>query len=140
MRRPVGSFTLATLLIAAPSALAQDTDPSAVLTTGVRCSPAYARQDIEANIRKQGLPVETVLAVLNVVIGDAQRCAPIRDAATELVASPELAALVAPDPVAAQSQAIVAQTLAEANSRAGQLKFDVGPPPRNMTDGRAGSQ
>ena len=140
MTRPAGALTMATLLIAAPSAFAQDTDPSAVLTNGVRCSPAYARQDIEANIRKQGMPVETVLAVLNLVAGDAQRCAAIRDAATELVASPELAALAVPDPVAAQSQAIVAQTLAEANSRAGQLKFDVGPPPRNMTDGRAVSQ
>ncbi|MFT3724251.1 MAG: hypothetical protein QM773_11740 [Hyphomonadaceae bacterium] len=140
MARAAAPMTLATLLIAAPSALAQDPDPSATLTNGVRCSPAYAREDIEANIRKLTMPVETVLATLNLVSADAQRCVAIRDAATELAASPDLAALAGPDPAAARSQAMVAQTLADADSKAGQLKFEVGPPPRNMTNERPGSQ
>jgi hypothetical protein len=128
------------VLIAAPSAHAQDADPSAVLTAGVRCSPAYARADIETNIRKLILAPDLVLPALNLLAGVPQRCPAIRDAATELAASTTLAALTAPDPAVAQGQAIVAQTLAEANNKAGQLKFDVGPPPRNMTDGKAGSQ
>ncbi len=140
MARVAAPATLAALLIAAPSVLAQEPDPTIALTNGVRCSSAYARGDIEANVRKLTMPADAVLAALNLVAADAQRCAPIRDAATELAASPALPQLAAPDPAAAQSQAVIAQTLADANSKAGQLKFEVGPPPRNMTDGRSGSQ
>src|SRR5690348_13131613 len=125
MTRAARSITLATLLIAAPSALAQDPDPSVTLTNGVRCSPAYARGDMEANIRKLTMPAETVVAAPKLVAVDTQRCAPIRDAATELVASSDLAALIAPDPAVARSQALVAQTMAEANTKAGELKFEV---------------
>ncbi len=140
MARVAAPITLAVLLIGAPTAVAQEPDPTVALTNGVRCSPAYARGDIEANVRKLTMPADAVLAALNLVAADTQRCRAIRDAATELAASPILPQLAAPDPAAAQSQAIVAQTLADANSKAGQLKFEVGPPPRNMTDGRSESQ
>ena len=40
--------------------------------------------------------------------------------------------------ISAASGAIINATLAEADRRAASLKFEVGPPPRNVTRGREG--
>ena len=61
----------------------------------------------------------------------------MRDAANELVAVYPIAT-PAPveDPSALAAKHGIDQTLAEADRKAASLKFEVGPPPRNMTRGR----
>jgi hypothetical protein len=69
-------------------------------------------------------------------------CVITADPASEAVCMPPIApadaaAPIGPDEIAAASaRGVVAATLAEANRRVANLKFVIGPPPRNMTKGR----
>lgn len=136
MERYAGPCVLATLLTIAPSAFAQEPDLSAVLASNVRCA-ASAKDDLGYNLQKLTLPPETIGAALNLISSDPARCAPVREAAAALAAAYSAPPAPAPqDLVDAQTRAAVAQTLADADRRAAQLKFEVGPPPRNMTSGR----
>jgi hypothetical protein len=136
MERAAGLAVLATLLTFAPHAAAQEPDLSVVLTDGVRCT-ASARNDIVYNIKKSAAVPGDIGAALNLIAADQARCSPVREAATALAAG-YVAAAPAPAPEERQDEqnrAIVAQTLAEADRQAAQLRFEVGPPPRNMTRG-----
>jgi hypothetical protein len=122
----------------APFALAQDAELPGILTDGVRCLGVNAKDDLGLNVRKLEATPEAITAALNQVAADETRCAPVREAAAELAASYILASTPSEEELAERfAKAIVAQTLAEADSKAATMKFDVGPPPRNMTSGRA---
>lgn len=138
MARPAGLLALAALLILAPLADAQEPDLALALSEGVRCAPS-AKDDIGHNLKKATATPEAIGAALNLIAADQSRCAPMRDAATELAANypPLPVAPTSEDLADAQTRAVVAKTLAEADRQASQLKFDVGPPPRKMTSGRA---
>lgn len=126
----------------APVALAQDADIVGPLTENVRCFGANAREDLGFNIKKLGnATAEALGAALNQVANDAARCAPLREAAKELAATYVVVPELTPEEQAsASAREVVAQTLAEADRNAASMKFEVGPPPRNMTKGRgAGS-
>lgn len=143
LKRPFVVATLAaTLTWQAPAAVAQDTDIVGPLTENVRCFGANAKEDLGFNIKKLGNATADALGTaLNQVANDAARCAPMREAAKELAATYVVVPELTPEEEAsASARAVVAQTLAEADRNAASLKFEVGPPPRNMTKGRgAGS-
>ncbi|MDP3493652.1 MAG: hypothetical protein Q8R82_11090, partial [Hyphomonadaceae bacterium] len=113
-------------------------DITGPLTEGVRCFGSNAREDLGFNIKKLGdAAAEALGPALERVANDESRCAPLREAARELAAT----YVVVPEPSAGQqasvsSRLVVEQTLAEADRNAASLKFEVGPPPRNMTKGR----
>lgn len=122
----------------APLVSGQETDIVGPLTENVRCFGANAKEDLGYNIKKLGMPNDVIGAALNRVAADETRCAPMREAATELAG----ALIVVPPPTEEElavqsSRQVVAQTLAEADRRVGTLKFEAGPPPRNMTRDRA---
>jgi len=136
-RRLVHSVALTVVLsCSVPAALAQDANLVGSLTEGVRCSATNAKEDLESNIRKLQAANELIGAALGSVANDEGSCQPMRDAANELVAV-YLIATPAPveDPSAAARQ-VIDQTLADADRKAASMKFEVGPPPRNMTRGR----
>ena len=136
--RPLRFVVLAMALAgSAPLAGAQEVDIVGPLTDGVRCFGSSAKEDLEYNIKKLGTTNEVIAAGLNLVAGDTTRCGPMREAANEL-ASVYLMAIPADveDPAAILAGRVVEQTLAEADRNAANLKFEVGPPPRNMTKGR----
>lgn len=137
-KRPVRAIALAVLLAGlSPSAIAQDTDIIRSLTDGVRCVAPTAKEDLELNIKKLAAPADMIGVALGVVTNDEARCQPIRNAANELVA---VYAMATPAPVedaaAATAGRLIDETLADADGNAASLKFEVGPPPRNMTKGR----
>lgn len=119
------------------SAIAQDTDIVGPMTDGVRCLAPGARGDLELNIKKLAAPADVIGVALGVIANDETRCQPMRDAANELVA---VYAMATPAPVedaaAATAGRLIDETLADADRKAASLKFEVGPPPRNMTKGR----
>jgi len=133
-------FTIAGLAVAAaPVAAAQGSvDLVSQLLQGGRCSATSAKDDLEFNLKKlKDLAGSEIGTALNGIAADEARCAPIRDAAKALAAG----YVVVPAPseteqLQAAAQDIVMQALAEAEARATRLKFEVGPPPRNMTRGR----
>lgn len=137
--QPFRAVTLgATLVWLAPVALAQDAAIIGVLTENVRCFGANAREDLGFNVKKlENATADALIAALDQVANDAARCAPLREAAKELAATYTVVPELTPEEVAsASARERVAQTLAEADRNAASLKFEVGPPPRNMTKGR----
>lgn len=131
----------AAALLAAPCAIAQT--PAAgpdALTKDVACAASAAKPALDANVRKElgdGQGARSAMAArLNQISSDSTVCGPVRDAAKDL-ASTYAAADPASGPTASHApNAAVAEALAEAQRRLANLKFEVGPPPRNMTKGR----
>jgi hypothetical protein len=134
--RPVA--LTAALAVAAPHALAQDADIIGQLTSGVRCISFSAKEDLEFNIKKLGATGGDAISVaLTAVAADPQRCEPLRQAAGELAAAYAIVLLPSPEDLAAEAvRAKVKESLAEADAKAANMTFEVGPPPRNMTKGR----
>jgi hypothetical protein len=127
------------LTMLAPATFAQEVDVVGPLTEGVRCFGSNAREDLLFNVKKLEAADDVIGAALNAIAADEARCAPMREAATELAAT--YVVVPAPTPeeaVAISTRELVEKTLAEADRRAGSLKFEVGPPPRHMTKGRGG--
>ena len=75
-------------------------------------------------------------ARLNQISADGAVCQAIRDAAKDLATAYAQEDPAQQDEIVKASRAIVAETLAEAERRAANLQFEVGPPPRHMTKGR----
>ena len=125
------------LTLASSAASAQTADSlAAQIAKDAACNSPEARTGLQDNIAKAGAAPADILAALNAIAADAAACAPVRAAATELGA--ELAAVVAPDDsIAVASNLVVADALAEAERRATNMKFEVGPPPPRLTRGRS---
>jgi hypothetical protein len=136
--RPFRLLALTIVLAGSSSAaLAQDADIVGPLTEGVRCSGSNAKEDLEFNIRKLEATDEAISVALGLVANDEVWCQPMRDAANELIlVYPVATPAPVEDPSAITARQVIDQTLADADRKAASLKFEVGPPPRNMTRGR----
>lgn len=119
-----------------PCATAQEADLTAELTNGVRCIGGVASQDMQANIEKIASAPEVISSALGALSADEMQCSAIRIAAAELALSPVGQVPQEPSVVVTPADALVSQGLADAGRNADQLKFEVGPPPRNKTSGR----
>lgn len=127
------------MLFIAPSAQAQDASALAgTLAQGVRCEGANALTDLTANLAKvPSTAAEMVTTALTTLAADTKSCEPVRAAAQSLLSeggtvnSAEAKQL---DP----ARALVDATLAEADKRSAAMKFEVGPPPLNLSRGRRG--
>lgn len=127
------------MLAAFPAAQAQESDELAnKLAGGVRCDEANALADLSANLAKvPSAAAEMVTGALTALAADEATCEPVRAAALSLVAETGTladAGANAPDP----ARALVEATLVEADRRAAAMKFEVGPPPLNLSRGRRG--
>lgn len=135
MRIAIAAASL--LACAAPSTAQQASGLIADLRKDVVCSASGAKAGLEANVAKAAAAAADIDAALKAIAADPAICAPLREAALDISgtragasASPE-----APNAASSSRQA-VAQALAEADARASNLKFEVGPPPPNLTKGR----
>jgi hypothetical protein len=157
LRRPLERRLRTLVLLAAGAALvaypacAQDAGLADVLAANANCSSvADARASLEAAV---GLaPSDTtqsaIVTALREIAGRDDLCAELKEAAKDFAPQavddpqPSPVEATAETPVALSagpaptSSSIVAATLAEAERRAANLKFEVGPPPRFMTKER----
>lgn len=127
------------MLVIAPSAQAQNAGALAgTLAEGVRCDDANALTDLTANLAKTKTTAEEmVTSALTTVAADPKACEPLRVAAQSLLSEAgtvNSAEANQPDP----ARALVEATLAEADRRSAAMKFEVGPPPLNLSRGRRG--
>lgn len=137
--RLASGLAVVAMLAMIPAASPQDANEfSTTLAEGVRCDDANALTDLSANLAKApAAAAEMVTTALAALAGDDAICGPVRSAALSLVADPGTLAGVepaAPDP----ARSLVEATLAEADRRAAAMKFEVGPPPLNLSRGRRG--
>jgi len=137
--RTLAAITAGLLTFAAPVASAQAADGlAAKLAKDVACVAPGASAGLQANVAKAAAAPADVLAALYAIAADTAACAPVRSAATELAVSLTPAPLRPPgDPITAASNTVIANTLAEAERRASNMKFEVGPPPPRLTRGRS---
>lgn len=123
------------LTFAAPEAFAQDGERlSAALVEDVSCGSTDALDGLNAKIAASGASSIDIQAALGAIAADTAVCSAIRDAAKGFVASATPA--LTGSRAAAASSAIIADALAEAERRAANMKFEVGPPPPRLTRGR----
>lgn len=137
--RALFATTIGILTLASPVASAQIADSlTAQIAKDAACTSPEARTRLQDNIAKAGAAPAELLAALNAIAADTAACAPVRAAATELAITLAPAPVVAPDDIiTAASNMVVADTLAEAERRASNMKFEVGPPPPRLTRGRS---
>jgi hypothetical protein len=103
----------------------------------VRCLDDRASGDLaEAVTRIGDIDPVLVLDALTALAADTAICQPARTAAVALIA--ERAAPSSEVNEADAARAVVDATLAEAELRAASMKFEVGPPPLNLSRGRSG--
>jgi len=128
------------LLALAPAAYAQEAaDLASSFGNGVRCQQERAADDLSYNIARAGEtdPVRIIDALTRLGADDSA-CEPVRLAAQTLAS--EWSNRTGSDQVnelEAARQAVNA-TLAEAEQRAAAMKFEVGPPPLNLSRGKTG--
>lgn len=149
----VGLLTLSGTALA-PIATAQETAVVSKLKAGVTCSERGASKQLMRNAASSGAALDDLLAALETISIDREACVEIRDAASNLgldladddpapvAAEPfvEVEAEPQPEVVAAAAAARMQEVLAEADRRAAAMRFEVGPPPRNLTRSRAAPQ
>jgi hypothetical protein len=137
--RTLLAATIGMLVLTTPQAFGQAAGGLASeLAKGVTCTSPDASVGLLTAVAKTTAPAADILAALGAIGNDAAACEPVRNAAKELAVS--LAAsvpAVAEVPTAAASSAVLAEVEAEAERRAASLKFEVGPPPPNLTRGRS---
>lgn len=125
------------LTLTAFPAFAQGANLPDALAKDASCvSAVEARQSLERTIAAApaDTPPDAIVSALYQIVGRDDVCAPARDAARALAEATAAAApALADQRLASASSAIVAATLAEAERRAANLTFEVGPPPRFMT-------
>lgn len=144
-RRTAAAGAVACLLTLAgavftPVAHAQDPELVARLNAGLVCTEPDAGNQLLRNADGSGVALNELLMALDAISGDATACAPIKDAASALAL--ELSdANPGQDANAAEASAErMKQVLAEADQRAASVRFEVGPPPRNLTRSRTAPQ
>ena len=129
------------LALAAPAFAQNAGDLGKALVKGVSCaSAANAKTNLDDNVGASKASMPDLIASLGQIASDANACQPLRDAARDK--SNELSVSLASqdeDKLKAASRAVVDAALAEADQKVANLKFEVGPPPRNLTRGREAS-
>jgi hypothetical protein len=126
------------LLATTPAAFAQDASVLAkTIGQGVRCLDDRASGDLAEAVTQIGdIDPVLVLDALTALAADTATCQPARAAAVALIA--ERSAPSSEVNEADAARAVVDATLAEAELRAASMKFEVGPPPLNLSRGRSG--
>ena len=126
------------LLATTPAAFAQDASVlSKTIGQGVRCLDDRASGDLAEAVTQIGdIDPVLVLDALTALAADTATCQPVRTAAVALIA--ERSAPSSEVNEADAARAVVDATLAEAELRAASMKFEVGPPPLNLSRGRSG--
>jgi hypothetical protein len=126
------------LAFATPAFAQQTGDLARTLAKGASCaSPASAKADLQEKINAVGAAPGDLIAGLNAVNADSAACQPVRDAAKDIATAIAAAVPATEDErIAAASRAVVDAALAEAEQRVASLRFEVGRPPRNMTQAR----
>lgn len=128
------------LLALAPVAHAQEAaDLASSFSNGVRCQQERATDDLSYNIARAGEadPIR-IIDALTRLGADEGACEPMRLAAQTLAS--EWSTRTGSDQVNELEAArrAVDATLAEAERRAAAMKFEVGPPPLNLSRGKTG--
>ena len=149
----VASLLTVSGVILAPIAAGQEPALIAKLKSNVKCLQGNAAKQLMRNAASSGAKLPVLLAALDELSIDRQTCAEIKDAASELAldlanddpapttaapqAEAEPAAESQPDDIAAAAAQRMQQVLVEADRSAASMRFEVGPPPRNLTRSRA---
>ncbi len=134
--RTLFSATAGVMLAVYP-ACAQSADLADALAANASCaSVADARASLEQTLvlASPNTSQSAIVSALRDVAGRDDLCTELKEAARSFA---DQAVVESPAPgdeqIASASSAIVAATLAEAERRAANLKFEVAPPPRFMT-------
>lgn len=106
-----------------------------MLQAGVPCTIADAQRYLSLNVYRSVASTRELITALGELALDLDICAPIRSAASEQAASLSETGLAADPLAAAMARQRIAQTFQEAETHAGTMRFEVGPPPRNLTRG-----
>jgi hypothetical protein len=117
------------------------------LPDGVSCNAGNPRDILEERGRKSGASPADIGAAMAIISSSGSVCDPVRAAASSLsadLAAQRMAALPPEpeNPTDAASRAALAARASQANealeaeARAASTRFDLGPPPRNLTRGR----
>lgn len=127
------------LALTAPQAFGQAVDGlAAELAKGVTCASPDASDGLLTAVAKATAHAADILAALEFIGSDAAACEPVRNAAKELAVSLAASASAAAEvQTAPASSTVLAEVEAEAERRTASLKFEVGPPPPNLTKGRS---
>ena len=129
--------SIAGLMALAEPAFAQKANPLvADLRKDAPCSVSGARSALEGKIGKLTTAAADIDAALTEISGDTSICDPLRAAALDISRGRAGPSQPAPEGVSSSSREAVAAALAEAEHNANNLKFEVGPPPPNLTKGR----
>ena len=140
-----GALTGLIALAAAGVASAQPPDPvrliglSETLRAGVPCTIPDAMRYLSMNVHRSTASTRDLITALGELGLDPEVCAPIRSAASDQAASLSETGLAADPMAAALARERIAQTFQEAETHAGTMRFEVGPPPRNLTRGTGGA-
>lgn len=137
-----GALTGLIALAAAGSATAQPPQDSVqviglseTLQAGVPCTIPDAMRYLSMNVYRSTASTRELITALGELGLDPEVCAPIRSAASDQAASLSESGLAADPVAAALARERIAQTFQEAETHAGTMRFEVGPPPRNLTRG-----
>lgn len=138
-----GALSLAISMAATGVAAAQEPVPMSSLATllqaGVPCTLGDASRYLAMNASRSAASTRDLINALGELSINLDVCAPIRTAASEQAAGLSDTGLGA-DPLAVEmARERVTQTFQEAETHAGTMRFEVGPPPRNLTRGHGGS-
>lgn len=111
---------------------------STTLQAGVPCTIPDATRYLSLNVYRSSASTRELITALDELAVDMEVCAPIRSAAAEQAAGLSETGLAADPAAAALARERIAQTFQEAETHAGTMRFEVGPPPRNLTRGAGG--
>ena len=105
------------------------------LQAGVPCTIPGAARYLSMNVYRSPASTRELITALGELAVDLEVCAPIRSAASDQAAGLSETGLAADPMAAALARERIAQTFQEAETHAGTMRFEVGPPPRNLTRG-----
>lgn len=111
---------------------------STTLQAGVPCTIPDAARYLSMNVYRSSASTRELITALGELALNMEVCAPIRSAASEQAAGLSETGLAADPMAAAMARERIAQTFQEAETHAGTMRFEVGPPPRNLTRGTGG--
>lgn len=118
-------------LLAAP-ALAQDAALMDAFKQDVACTrPALA--GVQANVDATTAPILNKVAALDAMAADPRTCDAIQEAAAELSATLASSETAATATTMMGARARMELALREADAQAASMRFEVGPPPPNLT-------
>jgi hypothetical protein len=127
------TLALLAVLAIAPAAYAQPAELAQRLRSGVPCMFGDPLGQMKRNVARAKVTKEEIIIALAEISADPKICLAQQNAAKAI--SPDLAERLADELVAAElaEREKLEQVLREAEVQATTLRFEVGPPPRNVT-------